>query len=142
MSDIKRTGRPSHQPTDKDRKMVEAMVSYGIQQHAICAILDIDTKTLRKHYEREIATATSKANSLVAQTLFRKATDPSLTSPSVTAAMFWMRARAGWRTSDPAPTSEVVPEIVGKKAQIAAAAETAGLGTDWGDDLTPPGLAN
>jgi hypothetical protein len=124
------------------------MASYGIPQEEISAVLDIDAKTLRKHYARELAIATTKANALVAQSLFAKATAKEITGPSVTAAIFWLKARAGWRTTDPQRKSEEdwlsdQPEApLGKKEQAAQAALSAGVGTDWGDDLLPRGRPN
>ncbi|MFN9969396.1 MAG: hypothetical protein ACK58T_05800, partial [Phycisphaerae bacterium] len=58
----------------------------------------------------------------VAQSLFRKATGD--TNQSVQAAIFWLKARAGWRDKSP-------DEIVGKKEQADITARTAERGTDW-----------
>jgi hypothetical protein len=133
-------GRPTHEPTDQTTKTVEAMASYGIPQDEIAAVLGIDPKTLRKHYANALAIAATKANALVAQSLFAKATAKEITGPSVTAAIFWLKARAGWRTSDPQRANDDWPSerqepALGKKEQAAQAALSAGIGTDWGDDL-------
>lgn len=45
------------------------MASFGIPQVNITDFLDIDLKTLCKHYRRELDIAATKANALVAQTL-------------------------------------------------------------------------
>lgn len=81
----------AHKPTDKERKAVEQMAAVGIPQLDIAAILDITDKTLRKHYAREIATATSRANANIGGVLYRKAMDGDLT-----ACIFWMKTRAKW----------------------------------------------
>ena len=91
-------GRPSHQPTDEFRKIVEAMVAYGIPLEDISNVLGIDRKTLSKHYSAEIDTAAAQANAKVAESLFRKATSDG--TQSVTAAIFWLKTKAGWKETD------------------------------------------
>lgn len=82
---------PPHEPTEKTRKTVEAMSSYGIPQEDIAKVIGIDDKTLRKHYRFELDTATAKANSQVAQRLYQKCLDGDTTSM-----IFWMKTRAKW----------------------------------------------
>jgi hypothetical protein len=48
---------------------------------------------------------------------------------AVTACIFWLKCRAGWRDVSVDP---------GKKEGQRLAATSAGRGTDWGDDLSPP----
>jgi len=52
-------------------------------------------KTLRKHYREELDTGHFKATAKVAESLFRKATGDG--AQSVTAAIFWLKTRGGWR---------------------------------------------
>jgi hypothetical protein len=73
------------------------MAGYGIPQPDIAAVVGISPRTLRKYYAEELATATAKANAKVAETLYRKATNADITGPTVTAAIFWLKTRAGWR---------------------------------------------
>jgi hypothetical protein len=77
--------------------MVETLASYGITHIDIGAVIGVDPKTLRKHYGPELETAETKANAMVAQSLFSKATSKGITGPSVTAAIFWLKVRAGWK---------------------------------------------
>lgn len=83
--------RPQHKPTEQDRKTVRAMSAYGVPHEGIAAVLDIDDKTLRKHYRRELDTAHVEANVKVAESLFKQATNGN-----TAAAIFWMKVRAGW----------------------------------------------
>jgi hypothetical protein len=95
-------GRPTFVPSAEQRMRVEIMVGCGMSQELICQQtintstgLPIDSKTLRKVFKNELENGVYAANSLVAQALFKKATG---TGPqSVTAAIFWMKARAGWK---------------------------------------------
>ncbi len=85
---------PSHKPTDATRAQVEALAGFvGLPQADIAQFLEIDLKTLRKHYRRELDQATVKANVAVAKALFTKATKGNDTA----AMIFWLKARAKWR---------------------------------------------
>lgn len=80
-------------PTDEQRRTVRAMSGFGIPQADIATLLEIDDKTLRKYFRREIDRGSIEATAKVAQTLFQMATSGQNTA----AAIFWMKARAGWR---------------------------------------------
>ena len=69
------------------------MSGYGIPHEGIATMLDIDAKTLRRHYRYELDRGAVEATAKVAQSLFQMAT----VEKSVAAAIFWMKARAGWR---------------------------------------------
>ena len=58
-------------------------------------VLEIDPKTLRKHYRDELDTGQIKATAKVAEFLFRRATTEG--PQAVTAAIFWLKTRGGWR---------------------------------------------
>ena len=73
--------------------MVKVMSGFGIPQPDIAGQIGIDAKTLRKHFREELDRGMTEANMRVAQSLFSMAT----TGGSVAAAIFWMKARAGWR---------------------------------------------
>ena len=67
------------------------MAAYGIPHLDIAKVIGIDRKTLEKHYRYELDTGHIKATAKVAESLFKKAT-----GGNVAAAIFWMKARAGW----------------------------------------------
>jgi hypothetical protein len=50
-------GRKKYEPTDKDRRTVEAMAGLGMRQDKIARVLGIDAKTLRKHFRRLLDSA-------------------------------------------------------------------------------------
>jgi hypothetical protein len=81
-----------HEPTEKTRKTVEAMSSYGIPQEDISKVIGVDSKTLRKYYKYELDTASAKANSQVAQRLYQKCLDGDTTSM-----IFWLKTRGQWK---------------------------------------------
>ena len=80
-------------PTDEQRRTVKALSAVGVPHEAIAGYLDIDPKTLRKHFRQELDAGSLEANVKVAQTLFNMAT----VDRNVAAAIFWMKARGGWR---------------------------------------------
>ena len=88
-------GRRSHQPDPASRRYVEAMAGYGTPEADIATVVGIDPKTLRKHYRQELNTGSIKANTKVAESLYKKALGDG--SQSVTAAIFWLKTRAHWK---------------------------------------------
>lgn len=80
-------------PTQEQRRLVHAMAGFGIPHDGIATHLDIDPKTLRLHFRRELNRGAVDATAKVAQSLFSMAT----TGKNVAAAIFWMKARASWR---------------------------------------------
>lgn len=98
------------EPTGEQRNLVRAMSGFGIPQQDIATHLEVDAKTLRKHFRRELDRGSIEATVKVAQSLFQMATSGQNTA----AAIFWMKARAGWR----------------EKHELVLSAKTAGDMTD------------
>jgi hypothetical protein len=96
--------RRAHKPDPAQRRQVEALAGYGVPEDDIASVIEVDAKTLRKHYRRELGQGHIKASAKVAENLYRKATGDG--SQSVTAAIFWLKTRAGWKET-------VVQENVG-----------------------------
>ena len=88
-------GRRAHRPDPAARRQVGAMAGYGIPEADIACVLEIDAKTLRKHYRRELDKGHIKATARVTENLYRKATGEG--REAVTAAIFWLKTRAGWK---------------------------------------------
>jgi len=81
------------EPTQEQRRTVRAMAGFGVPHEGIAILLEIDPKTLRKHFQSELDRGSVEATAKVAQSLFQMATQ----GKNVAAAIFWMKARAGWR---------------------------------------------
>ena len=64
----------------------------------VAAVLGIEEKCLRRHYRDELDVGIGQANAAVASNLFRIATGEG--SGAVTAAIFWLKTRAGWSEKD------------------------------------------
>ncbi|HSW83566.1 MAG TPA: hypothetical protein VLH12_08830 [Usitatibacter sp.] len=128
MSDEKKpNGRPPYAPTDHDRGQVKALAAMGATMFEISQVMQVSEPTLRKYFPLELATGAIEANAKVARSLFKQATDPD--KPNVTAAIFWLKARAGWR--DGRESSAGDEETPGKKVLAQQEAKTAAAGTEW-----------
>lgn len=126
----KAVGRPSHSPTPETRRQVEALASSGTQYELIARVVDISVPTLTKHYADVLEVAAAKANAMIAQSLYRRAL--SNDKGAVAAAIFWLKSRAGWRDHGPVDDTNA---SLGKKEIAQAEAQSAGQGTEWGEDL-------
>lgn len=84
-----------HVPRDEDRKLVKLASAVGVPQTMIARLVQdgIDDETLRKHYRQELDLGEAEATYAVARTLFKRATEGG----ELAAAIFWLKARAGWR---------------------------------------------
>jgi hypothetical protein len=71
------------------------MAAYGVPEADIARVVAIDPKTLRRHYRDELDTGHVKANTKIAESLYRKALGDG--AQSVTAAIFWLKTRASWK---------------------------------------------
>ena len=73
-----------HDPTDGNRAMVKTM-----------AAVEISADTLTKYYRKELDDGRIDANAAIARSLFDTAR-----SGNLTAQMFWLKTRAGWKETD------------------------------------------
>ena len=87
------SGRKAFEPTDAERKQVEALSGYGlpIEQIAVLIREGIDTDTLRKHFATELQAGKAKANAQVGKTLFQK-----VMAGDTTAAIWWSKTQMRW----------------------------------------------
>ena len=103
-------GRRAHIPEPTGRRQVEAMAAYGVPEADIAKVIGIDPKTLRKHYRAELDVGSVKANSRIAESLYRKALGDG--AQSVTAAIFWLKTRAGWKETAVQEVHTIKPRVL------------------------------
>lgn len=86
-------GRPPFQPTELERKQVEALAGYGLPHDQICTLIrdGIHHETLMKHFRRELDTGKAKANAAIGRTLHQKAM-----AGDTAAAIWWSKAQMRW----------------------------------------------
>lgn len=83
---------PPFKPTEQQRTQAKIMAGIGVPQKDIALILGIAENTLTTHLRKELDLGMAEANAKVAQTLYQQAIGGNLG-----AAIFWLKARAGWR---------------------------------------------
>lgn len=72
------------------------MAGMGLTAVEIAMLQGVTVKTLRKYCGEELREAAPKANAAVALALYKQATGTDGQKPNAIAAMFWLKARAGW----------------------------------------------
>lgn len=132
----RRAGRPPYEPTPKDREQAKTLAGMGLRVRDIALVLGLSLPTLRKYFAQELAVGGAVANANVAKSLYGQATDAK--HPSVVAAIFWLKARAGWSDQGPRVGRGRAPAKLGKKEVAAAEAREAQKGTEW-DEILPAG---
>jgi hypothetical protein len=86
-------GRPAFEPTDAERKQVEALSGYGLPIEQIGALVrdGIHIDTLRAHFATELVSGKAKANGQVGKTLFQKAM-----GGDTSAMIWWSKTQMRW----------------------------------------------
>lgn len=120
-------GRPPHQPSEKDRQMVEVLAGFAVPTTKIADVLDITQPTLLKHYETELRTGAAKVEATLVGNLLRLAKGSDGTA--LKAITFALNCRFGWSAYVPRPETE---KPLGKKEMAEADARSAHEESDWG----------
>lgn len=107
-------GRKAHEPTTKTRAEVKALAGFGVIEDEIAIYIGVAPQTLRKYYRQELDAGHIYANVQVARSLFNQAVD----NGSVSAAIFWLKARAGWREGHNIDHSGIKITIDGKDVVV------------------------
>lgn len=87
-------GRKPFEPTDAERKQVEAMSGYGVPFEQIAALIrdGIHVDTLREKFPAELVNGKAKANAQVGKGVFQKAM-----AGDTTAMIWWTKCQMGWK---------------------------------------------
>ena len=101
---------PDRSADDPEGRLVAVMAGVGVPEAYIARVLGVDLTTLWAHHRRDLATGQVIANARVAESLFRKAIGDS--PQAMTAAIFWLKARAGGARS---PSSLAIGSTPGSR---------------------------
>lgn len=87
-------GRPAFEPTEQERRQVEALSGYGLPLPQIAALIrdGIHVQTLSAHFEKELMLGKAKANAGAAKSIYQKVMsgDPGMMR-------YWGATQLGWR---------------------------------------------
>ncbi|PWU07231.1 MAG: hypothetical protein C5B43_00625 [Verrucomicrobia bacterium] len=89
-------GPPEHEPTVETRAKVVGFACAGFKQTQIADYLDIDEKTLRKHYRYELDKAKMEKTMMLGNNLYADALNGDKVSRE-----FWLKCQGGWHYSKP-----------------------------------------
>jgi len=120
---------PSFRPTADQRKTVEILAAVRLPVEEIAARVNVTVPELEQHFIEELTRGPGKRNADVVLAVYRSAI-----GGNNSAQRLWL-AITSLETD-----KEREAEPTGKKIAAALAAKTAGIGTEWGDDLAAPGL--
>ena len=125
-------GRPPFKSTPGLRRKVEELVCCGMSQDEVARAIGCSAPTLVKHFGEALTTGVARKRAEIIGMLFKAAKKGNVTAQKKLEEMSRV-VSASESFERPAR-----PARVGKKEEAAAAAVTAGEGTDWGDDLQIP----
>lgn len=136
-----RQGRPEHIPTDINRRKIVLRLALGWTLQRIADNLGMSMKTMRKHYSQQMAlrdVALDRIRGARIDVIFDETMKGNMVAvkelgkviEKIEAATFGM----GPAERDEAPARAA---RIGKKDAAQLAAQDAGAGTDWGNDLLP-----
>lgn len=89
-------GIPSHEPTDESRQKVADLSCNGFTQADIADHLDIDEKTLRKHYRKELSNTKREKALKLGNNLYQDALNGDKQARE-----FWLKCQAKWSYAKP-----------------------------------------
>jgi len=95
-ANLKRGPKP-FEPTEEQRKIVRLASAVGLPHDQIAQLLEISDGSLRTHFRKELDEGSIQANLKVAGNLMKIATAYPPVSGTVTAAIWWTKARMGWK---------------------------------------------
>jgi len=86
-------GRPAFEPTDVDRKQVEALAGYGVPFEQIAVLIHdgISLDTLRTYFANELMSGKANANAQIGKGIFQKAINGD-----TTAMIWWSKTQMRW----------------------------------------------
>jgi hypothetical protein len=86
-------GRPRFEPTNEERKQVEAMAGYGVAEAHIASLIrgGIGVSTLRERFKENLEQGRAKAHAGIGKTLFQKAM-----AGDVASLIWWTKTQMRW----------------------------------------------
>nr|WP_026203798.1 hypothetical protein [Rhizobium giardinii] len=83
------------------RRLVQVLAAQGVPQREICRVLEIDEKTLRRHFRHELDIGSAKLEAALVLHLYQLAGGGD--DVALRAIKFALQARFGWSPYAPQP---------------------------------------
>ena len=125
-------GRPAFQPSERDRRIAEALAGWAIPQERIAKVIGIDAKTLRKHFSDELDVGSARLEAQLAQNLLRIAGGND--RQALIATIFALKARFGWMEA----TATASERPLGKKETAVLRAQHLSATSKFRTPAPPP----
>lgn len=134
-------GRPAFKATATLRRRVQELVACGMSQDDVARAIGCTTPTLQKHFPEELQTGAAKKRAEAITLLWTSARKGNVAAQKKLEELTKVVAAEAAFDGMPEPAPRKAPKL-GKKEQAAEEAKGAGgAGTEWGDDLRPPGAS-
>lgn len=121
------------EPTSEQREKVEIWLGGGLSEEAVSAVLGIDRMTLRKHFAGELQHGRAKKRAEVIAAMHRSAQGGNVSAQKAYLALNDAATAEAAILGEDRPADR--SQRLGKKEAARQAAENAGAGTEWGEDL-------
>ncbi len=134
-------GRPSHEPTDANRNKIMLLFALGWKAKMVAAAMMLSMPTFRKHYFSEIKQASDALLRVKARHIERVWTKAETGDMGAIKEVGRMidRFEASHFAQDDDDYQPLRPARLGKKEAAKVAAGSAGVDTEWGNDLLVAG---
>jgi hypothetical protein len=90
-------GPPGWEPSPKELQQIEVMAGLGLTHKQIALVLGVTPYILRSHCPDVLDRAEMIMNLKVGANLYKMATGPTTDKNTVQAAIWWTKARMGWK---------------------------------------------
>jgi hypothetical protein len=133
-------GRPRFVPTAEQREKVELRKAMRVSDTDIALELGIARETLLEHFPQELRVGRLKKQGQSFDLLWKSAKDGNVTAQKAVVALMSTSTPTSEPDAQSSADAENVPVrqmAVGKKVAAKIAAQSAGEGTQWGNDLKP-----
>jgi hypothetical protein len=115
-------------PTEAQRTIVALAAAIGTPHEDIGKLIGISETTLRRYFRHELDVGATRASLQVGGNLFKMATgDPSLMT-TLLAAIWWSKARMGWKDPSRIRNAGAVDAPVEKASQVVIVPPDSGRG--------------
>jgi predicted DNA-binding protein (UPF0251 family) len=137
-------GRPQIEITAEQRERAAILIGGGMTLEEAAAAFDMAKNTFRKHFAKELVRSRSKKRAEILLAMFKSAVGGNVSAQKAYVALNTIAsADAAWTAPEATEAGSAAKQVKkdrpGKKELAAEAALTAGIGTEWKNDLeTPP----